>query len=58
MANVCAQGSPRSKQDGQRSSNSSREHKSYDLWWRLGIAAEDVVNLGLGGVAYWRVGDA
>ena len=58
VAGVRAQCSPDTEKDGQRSSNSSREHNGYDLRWRLSILFEDVVDLRLGGVADGRLGDA
>jgi len=58
VAGIRAERSPYTEKDGQRSSNSSREHNRYDLRWRLSILFEDVVDLGLGGVADGRLGDA
>lgn len=58
VADIRAQCSPYTEKDRQRSSNSSREHNCYDLRWRLRVILEDVVDLGLGGVADGRLGDA
>ena len=58
VVGIRAKCSPDTEKDGQRSSNSSREHNGYDLRWRLSILFEDVVDLRLGGVADGRLGDA
>lgn len=51
VADVRTQRRPETKEDRQGSSNSGGEDKGNNLRRRLGIVAEDVVDLGFGGVA-------
>jgi hypothetical protein len=56
VVGVCAQGGPDTEKYRERGDNGSREDERYDLGRRLGVGFEDVVDLGLGGVAEGRLG--
>lgn len=51
MADVRAQCSPHAEENWQRSNDSCREDDCDDLGRGLGVGAEDVMDLGLGGVS-------
>jgi hypothetical protein len=57
MADVRAQCSPHAEENWQRSDNGCRKDDCDDLGRGLRVGAEDVVDLGLGGVSKGRLGD-
>lgn len=57
VADIGTERRPQTEQNGEHGSNSSGEDECDDLGRRLGVFAEDVVDLGLGSVAQRRLGD-
>lgn len=57
MADVSTQCRPETQQDGESGSDRGGKDKRNDLRGRLGVFAEDVVDLGVGSVAEWCLGD-
>ena len=57
MADIGTQCRPETQQDGESGSDRGGKDNGDDLRGRLGVFAEDVVDLGVGSVAKWCLGD-
>jgi hypothetical protein len=57
VADIGTERRPETEQNGERSGNGSGEDERDGLGRRLGVLAEDVVDLGLGSVTERRLGD-